>query len=111
MVVTEEVLDAMTKEQRSLLLFLETQAVDRGGMVSGENMNVEDFQIARQWAADKFIRFSRIPTSLLAKGSTRNHVVELSEEAWACAGLERIRRAKRSQNKVVAQALEHFESQ
>lgn len=65
-----EMLDLMTKQQRSLLLFLETQAVDHGGLVKGEHMNADDFAQARRWNESGFLRFSRIPSDLLDKVTT-----------------------------------------
>lgn len=106
-------LEKMTKAERSLLLFLETQAVDHGGQVTSVSMNGEDHAIARQWAIDGFLRFSRmrsdlIPDGLMAKYA---HVVELTPFAFECAAMERRRRAERSQRRErVQESLTHFES-
>lgn len=110
---TEEILDAMTKEERSQLLYLETRAVDHRGFVDGRHMNADDFKICEQWAESGFLRFSRTPSrylpaiASLSPGSSS--VVELSESAWLVAGLERRRRATRTQNQIVQLSLEHFE--
>jgi len=42
-------LDEMDKDERSLLLFLETQATDYGGLVDARHMNDEDMRIVEQW--------------------------------------------------------------
>lgn len=42
-------LDTMTSDERSLLLYLETRAVDHGGKVDAQHMNKEDFDIAKKW--------------------------------------------------------------
>lgn len=103
-------LDGMTKDERSLLLYLETRAVDQGGLVATAHMNKQDMGTARAWNARGFLRFSRIRSDLFP--TTRHavsHVVELTPLSWACAAIERRRRAERSQCKEVVQpSLEHF---
>lgn len=109
----ETQVDEMSKDERSLLLYLECRAVDHGGLVEAQHMNADDFAIVTKWIGCRFIRFSRIPSHLwgLTKTTCR-HVVELSEQAHACAAVERNRRARRSQRiEIVKPSLEHFESQ
>lgn len=84
--------EVMSKDERSLLLYLETCAVDQAGKVSSAHMNETDFDIAKRWAAIGYIRFSRLKSAYLANGKT--HCVALSAEAWADA--RRLRRASRS---------------
>jgi len=91
----------MTKEERSLLLFLETQAVD-AGRVKTAHMNREDFEIAEKWHQSGFIQFGRICSEDLKKIAKRiGHLTQspcwcqLSEEAWKLAHEERKARAAR----------------
>jgi len=42
-------LNKMTKNERSLLLYLETRAVDYGGIVDTRHMNQDDMEIAKEW--------------------------------------------------------------
>lgn len=108
--------DGLTKEERSLLLYLESRAVDHRGLVDTAHMNADDMKIARRWSETRFLRFSRIRSDLLpatVRGPARisTHVVEMTPISWECAAIERRRRAERSQCKEVVQAsLEHFET-
>ena len=90
---TPKSLDKMSKEERSLLLFLETRAVDYGGRVNAVHMNADDFEIAEKWDKDGFIGFGRIVFRMI--NSDGAHWVKLSEEAWKLAHEERRARAKR----------------
>lgn len=87
----EEVLDGMTKEERSLLLFFETAAVDHGGPLATKHMNADDRAIATRWHKQGFIEFGRIAASSLAifHSSDRTHYVVLSPWALALAQAER----------------------
>lgn len=87
-------LETMTREERSLLLYLETCAVDRGGRVEIARMNAEDLAIAKRWNEENFIQFGRISSKDLAR-SVGNHWCFLSEEAWRLAAEERKARALR----------------
>lgn len=107
----------LTKDERSLLLYLEARAVDHGGLVAATHMNEEDFAIANRWNREGFIRFSRIPTNLWDKivgSSSREmpprHVVEFTGASWAAVSKERRLRAERIQRAdIVPASLAHFE--
>ena len=90
----------MTKDERSLLLFLETCAVDYGGKIDARHMNKDDFRIAESWDRSGYLKFGRIcykdiPSSVTAK----THWVELSEDAWKDAHAERRARFDRIESK------------
>ena len=92
----------MTRDERSLLLFLETQAVDHGGLVNVESMNDCDFEIARRWTQEGFIQFGRVASPSLRKATrikNRSHWVLLSATAFAAAAQERYDRAQRMWSK------------
>jgi hypothetical protein len=83
----------MTKTELSLLLYLETRAVDYGGRVAQEKMNDEDRNIITKWVKEGFIEFGRIALKYVnIEGSAW---VRLSEKAWNLAHIERINRATR----------------
>ncbi len=96
-------LSEMTKDERSLLLFLETQAVDYGGLVDVRHMNENDCNIASDWNEQGFIIYERISFYSLKAVSTATrkptHYVILSEEAFRLAHEERIARSVRMFNK------------
>lgn len=81
----------MTKAEISLLLYLETCAVDNEGRVKDQAMNDEDFVIAKQWHIDGFIKFGRV-ASLFCRDDGRNHWVELTGPAWTV--VHELRRAR-----------------
>lgn len=87
---------ANTKDEKSLLLYLESRAVDYGGAVDSSHMNAEDFQLARRWNDSGFIRFGRIYSKDVT-GNLTNWVI-LSDEAWAEAHAERRARNARMQS-------------
>lgn len=86
-------LENMSGDERSLLLFLETRAVDYGGRVNVQHMNEDDFEIAKRWNENKFIRFGRIVARNCNSDGT--HWCLLSNEAWKLAHQERINRWER----------------
>lgn len=83
----------LTKEQKSLLLFLETRAVDYGGRVNISHMNAQDMIIAEKWNEEGFLAFGRIVFRNHNNDGT--HWVKLTPEAWIEAHKERMIRAKR----------------
>lgn len=90
-------LDTMTSDERNLLLYLETRAVDYGGKVDAQHMNKEDFDIVQKWNKEGFVKFGRIKFHSIIGKST--HWCELSEEAWNLAHAERRARCKRIMSK------------
>lgn len=87
----------LTKAEKSLLLYFETQATDYGGTLEGARMNAEDFAIARHWNEFGFVRFGRIAFADIKKlnGVARDHWCVLSDDAWRLAHIERRERCER----------------
>ena len=85
-------LDIMTSDERNLLLYFETRAVDHGGLVDTKHMNREDMEIANKWNDEGFVKFGRIKSHSIAVST---HWCELSEEPWDSAHAERKARHKR----------------
>jgi hypothetical protein len=91
----------MTKDERSLLMYLETRAVDFSGRVDMRMMNAPDIEIARRWADEGFLAFGRLPGRYLADTSRHptdmsTYFVRLSSEAWETVAQLRRERAQRS---------------
>jgi hypothetical protein len=86
----------MTIEELSLLLFLETCAVDYGGRVDSRRMNKGDFAVVDEWKKDGYVLFGRIYSKDI---TDRSHWVELSNVAWNDAHAERKARFKRINDK------------
>lgn len=79
----------LTKAEQSVLLYLETCAVDAGGLAESVRMNNDDFDAIAVLTADGFLNFGRIYSKLLnTHGFSRSnptHWVELTELGWAAA--------------------------
>ena len=90
-------MELTTREEKSLLLYFETQAVDYGGTFEGVRMNADDFAIAKRWKDAGFVHFGRIAFHDVKRsgGLARDHWCVLSEEAWKLAHAERRARCDR----------------
>lgn len=86
-------LEKMTKDEKSLLLYLETRVVDYGGRVNTIHMNRDDMKIAEKWNKSKFVRFGRIV--MRHHNSDGTHWCILSDEAWKLVHQERKNRHAR----------------
>jgi hypothetical protein len=86
-------MEMLDKKGLSLLLFLETAAVDQGGKVNIAHMNESDMTLAEGWHEAGFIGFGRIIAADCSPRGT--HWVHLSDDAMTAAHAERKARAKR----------------
>lgn len=86
-----------TRNEKSLLLYFETQAVDYGGTLESVRMNADDFAIVKRWNEEGFVHFGRIAFHDIKRhgGVARDHWCVLSEEAWTLAHAERRARCER----------------
>lgn len=99
----------LTREEKSLLLYMETGAVDHGGKLAGARMNADDFEIAKRWNESGFVSFGRIAYHDITPESTTGpavtHWCVLSEEAWVAAHAERKARCQRLMDKLKAERI------
>jgi hypothetical protein len=100
-------MELTTREEKSLLLFFETQAVDYGGKLEGVRMNADDFAIAKRWNEAGFVQFGRIAYHDIKRlaGVARDHWCVLSDEAWKLAHEERRARCERVMAKISEQRI------
>lgn len=103
-----ETMNGLSKEEKSLLLYLESQAVDTGGLLQQARMNANDFEILERWKEVGFIQFGRIALDdipLVNYGGTpvRTHWCLLSESAWQAAQAERRARHQRLEARIAVQ--------
>lgn len=87
-------LKTMSKDERSLLLYLETCMVDNRGRIDQKKLNNEDRHILEIWNDTEFIKFGRIHRDLYME-KMGSYWIELSNEAWKLAHEERRARSKR----------------
>jgi hypothetical protein len=98
---TNKATKELTKEEKSLVLFLETQAVDHSGLVNTSSMNGDDRTILARWIEEGFVASGRVCSEsiehwgLIKPNEVRCLWVRLSPEAWKAAHKERIERAER----------------
>ena len=93
----------MKRDQKNLLMYLETCMVDYGGKVENRRMNADDFSQVEAWKAEGLIRFGR-----LFSGEANNrkrvylgtHWVLFTDKAWELAHRFRRERAARLASKV-----------
>ena len=95
-------IEDMNKDERGLLLYFETAAVDYGGKIDSRRMNDIDFDIVKQWNKTGFVRFGRIYSADVQKISSDlfDHWVVLSDDAWTEAHRERRARNVRVESKL-----------
>lgn len=83
----------MTRDEQSLLLYLETCTTDNGGRVNHSRLNEADFNTATRWAREGFIGFGRIAAADVSYMGS--HWVRLSDAAWKQVHQLRQARAER----------------
>ena len=95
-------IEDMNKDERSVLLYFESQAVDYGGKIDSRRMNEIDFDIAKRWNESGFVRFGRIYSGDVIRVSSNifDHWVVLSDDAWTEAHRERRARNVRVESKL-----------
>jgi len=93
---------SLNRDEKSLLMFLETQAVDQGGLVNLVRMNEDDHAILKRWTESGFVKSGRVCSAdierlKLSSGRTKQRTMwaQLSEDAFEAAHKERRARAKR----------------
>lgn len=84
-----------TPDAISLLLFLETCAVDGRGRVSQDRLTVEEFETAVAWSDAGFIGFGRVTYATIHREGRVGYTswVTLSDAAWKMAAFHRRERA------------------
>ena len=84
----------MSRDERGLLLFLETCLVDYCGRVNKARMNQLDEEIGQRWIEEGFVSGGRIASD--DHNGQGAHWIEFSEEAWKLAHEERRARFERN---------------
>ncbi|MDN7965596.1 hypothetical protein QZM92_26810 [Burkholderia multivorans] len=91
-------INALTKVERSIILYAESCCVDCGGLLEGIRMNADDMTALRKFADAGILTFGRIPARLLGPLSglrEPTHWITFTEEAWQLAHALRRERAAR----------------
>lgn len=73
-------LEGLSRDEKSLLLYLETRAVDFNGRVDTRHMNEDGQAIAKRWNTEGFVEWGRI---IHADCNTQGSMwCKLSDNAW-----------------------------
>ncbi len=87
-------LSEMTKQEKSLLVYLEVCLVDSTGKINGVNIDNQDIDILKRWSKLGFIDYGRIHSSHIHDRYTCTWCT-FSNEAWKLAHKERKLRSNR----------------
>jgi len=85
-----------SKNEKSLLLYLETCLVDNRGKVQSAHMNDIDFTITKKWKEEKLIEFRRVPYHEITTAGVfpQTHTIKFTDKAWKLAHQFRRERAE-----------------
>lgn len=84
----------LTKEEKSLLLYVEDCCVNKSGYLENEKMSGSEIKTLEKWNEDGFIYFRRLKSHEMIYKKT--HVTKLSNKAWDLAYLCRRDRSEKS---------------
>jgi len=91
---------SITRDAVSLLLYLETRAVDHAGLVDSRHMSGDDFDLVNNLEADGYVAFGRRPAkSFIDERGPQHyltHWVRLLPRGWKKAHRERRAKAERT---------------
>lgn len=89
-------IEELNKQERSTLCYLETCAVDAGGLVEAQRMNQDDYNAIARFMGDGILQFGRIPAALLGTGANKawTHWVVINPIGWPLVSECRQLRAK-----------------
>lgn len=101
-------LDGLSGDERSLLLYMESMAVENGGQLDSRRLNDSDRATLRRWDEEGFVSWRRIAYATLQTlhNSYVTSFVTLSDAAWTLAHAERRARCARLQAETPVNALE-----
>lgn len=87
-------IEMLTRDEASLIVYLETRLVDAHGNIDRRHMNDDDRAIVDRWANEGLIEYTRLAwEDVPERGVT--HRVRFTERAWQRAHAERRNRAER----------------
>ena len=99
---TPSILDELTRDEKSVLLYAETCLVDGGGLMAGARMNEADIAALKRFREAGVLDFGRIPfhtlNELIQPAVKLTHWVRFHESAWQLAHALRRQRAANSQS-------------
>lgn len=92
-------IEALSKTERSIILYAETVCVDFGGLLEAEKMNGDDLEALRKFQQAGILAFGRIPSRALSEVRTSSrrptYWITFTDAAWELAHSLRRKRAER----------------
>jgi len=98
-IIMNKTIDEMDRDEKSLLLYMESCSVDSNCKLNSQRMNEADFDNAEAWNKSGYVEFGRMSAdSIIAQDSyyKNDHYVIMSEQAWKDAHLLRRARGARA---------------
>lgn len=92
----------LNRTEERLILYFETCCVDQAGYVESQRMNEEDFEIAKRWHKEEYVKFHRL--KIAEHRGAQDHVVRLNHDAWL--DVQQLRRTRADRN---CKPLEEFQ--
>ncbi len=93
---------ALTRDEKSILLYAETCLVDGGGLMAGARMNEADIAVLKKFRSCGILDFGRIPfhtiKELVQPAVPFTHWVTFHDRAWELAHALRRQRASNGQS-------------
>lgn len=83
----------LTRDEKNLLLYIETRAVDHTCKLLSPHLNDDDIKILEQWNKLGFVTYNRIAYEYVERGLSTCAI--LTDEAFTLAHALRVDRAKR----------------
>ena len=88
-------IESLSKDQRSTLAYVESCAVDAGGLLESIRLNAADMQTLQAMHDAGLLQFGRVPGSMLGTGlKPWTHWVVLNDSGWQLAAQVRRKRAE-----------------
>ena len=84
----------LSRDEQSILLYMECCLVDQGGILEGVRMNSDDHANIAKFKAAGLIDSGRVPARLLSKQPGSTNWVTFTPEAWTLVSQLRQIRAK-----------------
>lgn len=85
----KDLIQTLTKDQRSIIVYAESCLVDRGGLLEARKMNKEDFDNLHMYEREGFLSHGRIPFSVMQSLEGRDwsptHWITFKDKAWELA--------------------------
>lgn len=85
----------LTRDQQSIILYVEARCVDHDGLLRGAQLNADDHVNLQAFQESGHLTYGRVPAAMLSKLDGTTHWATLTDRGWALAHELRKGRADR----------------